>query len=82
MAVTNKALEQRLLELMKCKKIYRHDFTKLMDLLDFHKIVFANYLKHSCFFPSVDVKPMSNDLWHTMPLQCMFTLSEQILESL
>ncbi len=36
-----------------------------MGLLDFHtayKNIFAVHLKHSSFWPSADVKPMSNDL--------------------
>ncbi len=31
-------------------------------------------LKHSIFWPSADVKPMKNDLWHAMYWQCMYDL--------
>ncbi len=49
-----------------------------MGLLDFHgthKILFIVQLKHSSFRPSADPKPMSNNLVHAMPQQCMFALS-------
>jgi hypothetical protein len=43
------------------------------------KILFAVHLKHSSTWSSPDVKPMSNDLMHAMPWQCMFALSMCVL---
>ncbi len=46
-----------------------------MGLLDFHsayKIAFVVHLKCSSFWPSGDVKPMSNYLVQVMPWQYMF----------
>jgi hypothetical protein len=46
-----------------------------MCLLYFHNIytnIFIVQLKHSSFWPSFDVKWMSNDIVHAM---CMFALS-------
>ena len=39
------------------------------------KILFAVHLKHSRFWPSADVKPMSNELANAKPRQCIFALS-------
>jgi hypothetical protein len=53
-----------------------------MGLLDFHntyRILFAAYLKHSSFWPSADVEPMSNDQLPIMPWQCAYDLSMCIL---
>jgi hypothetical protein len=50
-----------------------------MGLLDFHstyKKLLALYLKHSSFWPSADVNPMSNELVHALHWQCMFALYE------
>ncbi len=37
---------------------------------------------YTCFWPSADIKPMSNDLVHVMPWHCMFALSTCKLLSL
>ncbi len=57
----------------------------IMDLIDFHSTneIFADvHLKHSSFWASADAKPMSNGLLHAMPWQCMFALSQCLLQSL
>ncbi len=49
-----------------------------MGLLDFKgatKILIAVRLKHSSFWPSGVVDPLSNDIVNSMPWQCMFALS-------
>jgi hypothetical protein len=46
----------------------------ILGLLDFHGTLKNIPLKHSCFRPSADVKPMPNDLVRAMPWQCMFAL--------
>jgi hypothetical protein len=38
------------------------------------KILFVVHLKHASFWPSADVIPVSDDLVHAMPWQCMFSL--------
>jgi hypothetical protein len=45
-----------------------------MGLLDFHntyKIVFGVHLKHPSSWPSADPRPISNDLVHARPQQCI-----------
>ncbi len=42
------------------------------------RILFADHLKHSSFWPLADVKLMSNDLVHAMTRQCMFALFMRI----
>jgi len=39
------------------------------------KELFATDLKQYSFCPSANVRPMSNDLVHAMPWQCMFAIS-------
>ncbi len=39
------------------------------------KILVTVYLKHSSLWPSANVNPVSNDLAHAIPWQCMFALS-------
>ncbi len=46
------------------------------------EILFAVHRKHSSYWPSADVKPMSNNLVHAMTWQCMFALSIIILQYL
>jgi len=49
-----------------------------MGLQDFHgtfKLLFVVYLKYTGYWPSADVKLMSNDLMHAMHLQCMIAFS-------
>ncbi len=51
-----------------------------MGLLDFHSnltILLAINMKHSSFWLSVYIKPMSNDIVHQSPgiWKCMFALS-------
>ena len=48
----------------------------------FVKILFTHPLKHSNFWHSADVKPMSNDLVHAVHWQCMFALSICLIQSL
>ncbi len=48
-----------------------------MGLLEFHntfKILITSDLKQPNFWPSADVKPISNYLVHAMHWKCMFTL--------
>jgi hypothetical protein len=42
------------------------------------RILFAVNLKHSSLWPSADGDPVSNDLLHSMPWQCIFFLSISI----
>ncbi len=42
----------------------------------------AVHLKHGSFLPFADVKPVSNDLVHAMPRQCMLALPNCILQNL
>ncbi len=44
-------------------------------------MLFAVYLKHFSIKPPADVKPMQNDLLHSIPWQCMFALSMRTLQS-
>jgi hypothetical protein len=48
---------------------YQHDFAAQwvwLDLQGYYNILFAVNLKHSCFYLSADVKPVSNDLVHAV----------------
>ncbi len=42
----------------------------------------ALHLKHSSFLPFADVKPVTNNLVHAMPWQCMLALPICILQTL
>jgi hypothetical protein len=47
----------------------------IMGVIDFHctfKSFFGAHLKHSSIWTLADVKPMQNDLVHTMLWGCMF----------
>ncbi len=61
-----------------CETKYRHDFTGLLDFHSSNKVLFAVHSKHSSFWPSADVKPMSKDLVYEMHVCSLYvsTLGE------
>jgi hypothetical protein len=65
-----------------CQQIFYYTLLHIGCLLDFH-MTYNNfiwcYIKCSSFWPSDNIKPMSNNLLHAMAWQCLFALSMCVL---